>query len=369
MVLNMTSVSTSFEGPKLRYFLLGLLFIVLLLKPTPVGLIGGLGVKLFDVVLFLYALIIYFSIGRRYFVSKNVLLVGVGLCLISILEIISFFNGARYHSYTTQDALEFSRWLMYLPFLLLGAALTEDKGSVAKIYLYSLVIFCVFSWLLFFDVMGFEKLVSPFYDLSKSRGVENLASESGLWRLAGSFNNPNYYGQFCALNAVALTWIALKNRIYSVLFFLLVVSNFCFVLLSGSRTALICMLFGVGLLVLYWIFYTRLSIFKLFFAAFFCFAFMLFLYVMYLFLMENFLRFSDVDNIILNITARFDAWSQVSLILNSVDLLLLGYGADRASLTAADNNFVAFFLKNGFLGLFVLRLGVGSKVNIQTLIW
>lgn len=331
------------------------LLIIIFMRPSPVDLMGGLGVKVFDLAIFFYAALIIFLARRQldfgWMKSAPVII----LFLICISELISYFVGQFYHTVILEDALEFTRWITYMPLIAAGYLAAKLFGEeFLKLYITPLILMAVFSLLLFTNVADFKAMFSSLYDLEKSRGLENISSAVGLWRLASTFSNPNYFGIFSAISACMLISNIFVERRINTTIFLLLLSMLFFVVVSGSRTSLIAVLFAVT--VLFGLSFKglfaaspRLATTGIVVSA----LTMPILFVEgYDYLTEKLWRFSNIDNMYESMSGRSDAWGSAwAVIKNDGILIVLGYGSNKEVFQSLDNNYITFMFKNGIFGL------------------
>lgn len=348
---------------------------LLVFKPTPVLLFGYLGVKFGDILIVLFALIAIVCTPPVFkaSVSRNPVALNALLCLL-FLEIISALYGSGTDIPTNVlDSFQFVNWINLIIVYFFGTALAP---VFIKQYLKMLVIiiltFIVFSWLLFFNFADIKTLTSVAFDYGKSRGIENNRSHLGLFRLASTFNNPNYFGLFCAYLSALGVYLTLIAKGGSWRWCTFTISAALLTLLSGSRTALISLIFA-GLCA---VFFASLDltwkkrIFLLYFAA--IAAVLLGSSFGIDYISQNFEkleRLNDLENMRTSWYARLLVWNNLSDLNSSIYTMLFGVGSHEDYTGNLDSQYVAAFYRTGLLGLllvlglFFWSLSIGGKLR------
>lgn len=343
---------------KVKYLILAI-FMLILMRPSPDIIVGPeVSSKIFDLVIVGLATCIA-VVQRKYIGHELMRSFPVrALILLSLVEMISFSIGALDSRKSVLDAVEFSRWLAYLPLLVLGYTMVKYRPEVfIWAYERSLWVLALVSLAIFVNFGGTEGALEIFYEMSKSRGMESEGGAVGLWRLASTFSNPNYFGIHAAMAAgVLISFVRLGEKISYSRVCLALVYVF-FVIVSGSRTALIALAaVSVALVLVRSDFALRRSP---------LFAFVAFLIattvmpVLFVwgggYLVENTWRFSNFDNMYLSMGIRFEIWRvMIDSATGNFLFAVLGQGANRDMFAVADNTYVLMFYKNGFIGLCVL---------------
>ncbi|CAK2209563.1 O-antigen ligase-like membrane protein [Vibrio crassostreae] len=323
--------------------------ILILFKPTPSVLLGSeIGMKIPDLI-FITFLSLYLLIENKKIKINNML---VFLFVIFVFEITSQFNGMIYgNNILINDFVDLLLPLEVTLGFLVGCVYfaSNENAKIRSIDRKIIILFILFSFIIFFDPLSIKSVLSNFYELGKSRGhsEENV---SNIWRLSSTFTNPNYFGFFCS---VVAAYYLYKN-IESLSFFnvMMFIAFSIFVFISGSRTSLISMLLaftsvifidfytkGVGTKGRV-VFYTTLSIL------------IIFLVPKAVDLVGEILwRFTNVDNMKESFGARLGAWE--STFVSIQQHALIGVGSNKMEVKSIDSNYVLILYKNGLVGLFL----------------
>ncbi len=340
------------NGRNISSFWMIFLFAVFFFKPTPTGILGPeIGMKIPDVI---YTLIfIAFWIRHGHLVKKGT--IPILLLLLFILEALSLFKGVLLHNIVLGDMIEVIRPLIFLLAFYVGSALVHVSLSekIKRSFMLILLIFIIFSIILFFDFYGIKNYISNFYEVGKSRGIsgENI---SNIWRLSSTFTNPNYFGMVSGVISSFMFYKLINSFKFLTIFYLLVFVSF--ILISGSRTALAATLVTFVLIVLFDLFsgaIKRKKSLKIYFVIFL--FFVAFLPSLFHTITDVLWRFSNTDNMSESFGARLDMWEIVfSSIENNP---LIGLGSNKSEIKSIDNNYLMILYKNGILGL-LLVMGI-----------
>lgn len=342
--------------------------LLLLMKPSPTQILGAtLGMKLFDIIIFFTAIVMIAISVKK--INGRLFRSGPFLFLLIMIpwEIVSFLHGSIFHSYGVEDSLEFLRWLMYMPLLILGflgAGLPSNRLFAS--FLFAFLILTVFSWLLFFNVGELKAVASVLYDLDKSRGLENISSSVGLWRLSSTFANPNYFGVFLTIAFALLLAFGLLYKAFTLKIGLLILSTPLLIALTGSRTAMAAL---AATLIVFAMLAVRTALrngrsWGLLAILFLLAALPYVVINGYQYLTENFWRFSNIDNISESLGGRTEAWGQaLNTVYSRPTYLIFGYGSNKAEFQSLDNNYLTFFVKNGLVGVLLFLGFLGSLAH------
>jgi hypothetical protein len=341
---------------------------LIVFKPSPVANLGYLGAKIGDVTLFLLTICAVLLGAKRgkIIVSKPCVTLIILLCF-TFLEIQSAIIGQISEINTsTADTVQFLAWILLLPMCLLGYSFrAQRQEAIWKRVILIVVIFQVFSWILFSNIGGIEGLTSQIYDLGKSRGMENSASHLGLFRLASTFGNPNYFGFICAFSAGFSLYAFLSFAKNRMVFFAIAISSVGLVIVSGSRTSL-ASLIAVSLFAIIWavadvkkvvrhVEISMLAIFSVFLLA---------TPKNLLSLLDDFKRFTDVDNMNASWNARTEVWGNLESLNTSFYTLLFGLGSHEQHTGNLDSLFVSTLYKNGMVGLLLIFILLSWAVYV-----
>ncbi|WP_193278014.1 O-antigen ligase family protein, partial [Vibrio navarrensis] len=185
------------------------------------------------------------------------------------------------------------------------------------------------------------------YEVGKSRGYseENIKN---IWRLASTFTNPNYFGIFCSVVTSLMFYLVIReiNTRNTTLF----LSFFVFVVISGSRTALISLVLSLSLILVLDLCSKGIKTKQR--AFFYSFLFLIIIFALPKVLSsasEVLWRFTNVDNMEESFGARLDAWSGA---FRSIEQsILIGVGSNKSEIQSVDSNYVLILYKNGMIGL------------------
>ena len=347
-----------YSGKKINifYFMLIILIVFLIFKPSPTKILGdSLGLKIGDLFLLVLVLGILF-IDYKIVLPKNPTFIFlIGLLLI---ELISLFLGMVQHVVTVRDLFEIFRPFLYLLVYLAGykiAKKVDFSGKSVKAVKYLLLIFIIFCYFQLFNFLNINEYFQYLYQYSKNRSWGSI-----YVRIVGTFTNPNYLGVFLTwVNSILLASIILtkKNKIALWFYFFLITF---LILCTGSRSSLVVFLLSIFSIIFsynmdlvrekkYFKSITNLITFFVIFVIF----FNIFNGV----IIKNFRRLSDAENIFMSFYARVDIWKSSLQLLKGTPLF--GVGSYKSIIDIFDNNYINILFKNGILGVtfFVLFLG------------
>ena len=332
--------------------------LLVLMRPSPAAPLGPeTSSKIFDLLIISIATCLVISQKKYIDPGLTRSAPARALILLSVIEMLSFFAGAVDHKKYFQDAIEFTRWLAYLPLLALGyTAAKANPDFLVKSYERSLWILAALSIAFFFNFFGVESELQSVYEMGKSRGLESDSGVRGLWRLASTFSNPNYFGIHAAIAVCALVSFSRIGERVNYPRLLLAAIFVFMVIVSGSRTALIALLVSVTCLIMirsdYLLKRSALTALLSSLALTFVFTFVVIYGVNYL--IENTWRFSNIDNMYLSMGLRFEIWREMfESGASSFIYSIIGQGANRTEFVVADNNYILMFYKNGLIGFCV----------------
>ena len=372
-----SSLSTK-QSRRLSRLFAFLTFLLILFKPTPVVVLGYFGAKIGDVFIILcsIAAIVFAAPIGRVLTSRCPIALCALLSLL-ILEIASALYGLLSDLPTDIfDSVLFLNWfnLIILYFFGISIASRFREELMWKLIMIILM-FCAFSWLLFFNIGNIKALSSVIFDYGKSRGIENSASHLGLFRLASTFGNPNYFGLFCAYLAALGIYFSVTrhDKFWSV--FIFTVSATLLTLLSGSRTALLSFIIAsAGALYFSWVDISRKKkIYALCFLV--CVIIPFGSYFGGTYILQNLEkldRLNDFENMRDSWYARTLVWQNLSDLNTSVYRTLFGIGSHERYTGNLDSQYVATAYRTGLLGfscficLFVWAFGVGGRLRTRS---
>ena len=333
---------------------------LIIFKPTPVLLLGYFGAKIGDMLIVFTAIAaIVLTIRKlrtpisRYPVTLVILVSLLGLEIQGAL-----YGSTSWLPTTVLDSVQFVNWVNFIILYLFGCTVAPFFGAqLLKKLLPIVIVFSVFSWVLFFNLGNIKSVASLMFELGKSRGIENSASHLGLFRLASTFGNPNYFGLFCAYLAalgVYLSLIAQGNLGKWIAF---TTSAVLLTLLSGSRTAAAAFIIAGSCAALFAGFdlaqkkkFSRLLIltavvtpFAFYFGASFIVS-----------NIEKLERYTDIQNMSESWNARALVWENLSDLNTSAYTILFGVGSHEIHTGNLDSQYVATLYRMGIFGLLCL---------------
>lgn len=336
-----------------KTFWFTLFVFIVLFKPTPTGILGAeFGLKIPDLI-FIGITSIFLLLHKNYVVVDKVTII---LVLFILFDLISQFNGLiSGNDIIINDLVDLIIPIEVVLAYMSGVAFYRSgyRAYFNKKITIILFVFIAFSFLMFFDLFSFKSLASNFYEVGKSRGYsqENV---NNIWRLASTFTNPNYFGIFCSV-VTSLLFYLLTREISTrniILFFVFLL----FVVISGSRTALISLVLSLSLILFLDIFSKGIKTKKR--VVFYSFLFLIVIFALPKVLLsasEVLWRFTNVDNMQESFGARLDAWGGA---FRSIEqFILIGVGSNKSELQSVDSNYVLILYKNGMLGL-LMELGM-----------
>ncbi|HFQ4858326.1 TPA: O-antigen ligase family protein [Vibrio vulnificus] len=336
-----------------RTFWFTLFLFVVLFKPTPTGILGvEIGLKIPDFI-FIGFTSFFLVYHKGYVIVDKVSII---LFTFIVLGLISQVNGVLLgNDIIINDLVDLMIPMEVVLAYLSGVAFYRAgyrcffNRKITIIF----SIFVIFSYLVFFDLFSFKFLISNFYEVGKSRGYseENIKN---IWRLASTFTNPNYFGIFCSVVTSLMFYLVIReiNTRNTTLF----LSFFVFVVISGSRTALISLVLSLSLILVLDLFSKGIKTKQR--AVFYCFLFLIIIFALPKLLLsasEVLWRFTNVDNMEESFGARLDAWSDA---FRSIEQsTLIGVGSNKSEIQSLDSNYILILYKNGIIGL-LMELGM-----------
>ncbi|KLE24595.1 O-antigen ligase family protein [Vibrio diabolicus] len=336
-----------------RTFWFAFFIFVVLFKPTPTGILGAeFGLKVPDLIFLVFTS--FFLLLHKGYVSIDK--VAIALVLFIVFDLISQVNGfISGNNIIINDLVDIIIPIEILLAYISGMAFYRAGYRVffTSEILIIIILFVVFSYLIFFDPFSFKSLVSNLYEVGKSRGYSEENTKN-IWRLASTFTNPNYFGIFCSVVASLLFYlVTIKTSMKNMMLFFIFLS---FVIISGSRTALLSLVLSLSLVLILDILSKGIKTRKRVF--FYSVLFLIVIFAMPKFLMsasEVLWRFTNVDNMEESFGARLDAWDGA---FRSIEqFILIGVGSNKSELQSIDSNYVLILYKNGIVGL-LMDLGM-----------
>lgn len=228
-----------------------LLFVYLILKPSPTNLFGDMwGLKIFDMLVFIFSILIflYWSMYKK---TKRLLRKDNNAFKISLLIITLFGfwtllaqNIAVLGNFSSviviQDLFELYRYFSYVLLFYLAYVYTVNYGSNTLInyFGFATIISIVIAILQYFNFGGVRSIISWIYTEEKLRGIESTNP-----RVFGSFYNANWFGVHLSIFANYYLYMLLNKRniIKNIIYVVLGVFG---IYISGSRTGIILFLLG-----------------------------------------------------------------------------------------------------------------------------
>lgn len=328
----------------------------IIFRPTPVNLLGsGLGLKFADFTTLILALIILMVL-KKTIIPKNMSV--TWLLMLLIIEITSLGYSMFIHEIIMEDLFEVMRPILYFIIYVAIYNVADYKVFYNKKIFKIFLVFTVLSYAQLINLFNIKYYMSYIYEVSKSRTMDT--SES-IWRIAGTFTNPNYFGFFLAFVCCYLfVFILFKKNIFRNFIFLMISS--LLLLYTGSRTALISELLSLAVIMLFYVIslITENKIGK--FAKTSYFIILLMLIVVYFItplIYEKFYRYSNIDNISLNFFLRYETWEKALFVWKKHPLI--GHGPYKILMDSFDNNYVLILYRTGLLGLVTFCLFIWSN--------
>ncbi|MCQ9088102.1 O-antigen ligase family protein [Vibrio alginolyticus] len=330
-----------------------LFIFVVLFKPTPTGLLGAeFGLKVPDLIFLI--LTSYFILLHKGYVSIDK--VAIALVLFLVFDLISQVNGlVSGNNIIINDLVDVIIPIEILLAYISGVAFYRAgyRCYFTREVLVIIFLFVVFSYLVFFDPFSFKSLASNFYEVGKSRGFSEENTKN-IWRLASTFTNPNYFGIFCSIVTSLLFYLVIiKTSMRNMILFFIF---FSFVIISGSRTALLSLVLSLSMVLILDILSKGINTKKRLF--FYSILLLIIIFAMPKILLsasEVLWRFTNVDNMEESFGARLDAWGGA---FRSIEkFILIGVGSNKSELQSIDSNYILILYKNGIVGL-LMELGM-----------
>lgn len=321
----------------------------IIFRPTPTRILGtSLGLKLADLLLFSLVLIVFVRDHKLISPKSKSLIFLVSLLFI---EIFALGRSMFIHTILLEDIFELFRPILYVALYLAVYKITNYEILSIRQLKKAMNVFAfliITSYVQLFNLFNIKYFMSFIYEVSKSRTMDINVS---IWRVSGTFTNPNYFGFFLTFVACFMLVLGLigKKKLKFLMYFFIIS---ILVLFTGSRTAVICELLSAFIILV--IYFRSLSkskkVTRLIKTSFLT---LLILFVIMYFvsplIFEKFGRFSNIYNIKLNFIARYEAWQSALdiWIINPI----LGNGPYKAYMDSFDNNYVLILYRNGLVGL------------------
>ncbi|EHU4934663.1 O-antigen ligase family protein [Vibrio vulnificus] len=326
-----------------------LFVLIVLFKPTPTGILGAeIGLKIPDLI-FIFITSFFLILHKRYVIVDKVAII---LFVFIVFDLISQINGVLSgNDIIINDLVDLIIPIEVVLAYMAGVAFFRSgyRALFNKKITIIIAAFVFFNYLMFFDLFAFKSLMSNFYEVGKSRGYseENIRN---IWRLASTFTNPNYFGLFCSLiTSLFFYFLTRKIETRSIVLFFVFLS---FVVISGSRTALISLVFSLSLILVLDVLSKGIKTKQR--VVFYSFLFLIVIFALPKVLLsasEFLWRFTNVDNMEESFGARLDAWGGAFKSIENY--ILIGVGSNKSELQSVDSNYVLILYKNGILGLFM----------------
>jgi len=340
------NISTKSISPYWIYLLLA----VILFKPTPTVILGPtVGMKIPDLI-YVSVFLIFISLHNKFIKFNKLFLI---VSLLMFIEALSLLIGVFKHEIIINDMVELFRPIVYILAFLTGTILSNinfKNGYNERIIDLLLVLFIIFSILIFFNIYGIKEIIGNIYELGKSRGVADH-NISNIFRLSSTFTNPNYFGMFSTILSGFFFYKTLQDLKLKYLFYFFIFLFFIFI--SGSRTSL----FSFFLLSIILIIIDLLIIRKFYIKKNIVYITLLFVLILFIptfidLVLDKLWRFANIENMQESFGARLNMWN---IALNSIyENILFGVGSNKSEIESLDNNYLIILYKQGLFGLLIL---------------
>jgi hypothetical protein len=320
-----------------------------ILMPKP----GGAGTQFFLILYFSFAIFFFALTSSKYKISNTHRRHISFLFIITIVSTVSFIASFIFSHYdiTFSDSAAFFRPLIFFFIFCVGlitsSQMNGSQYDASSAFRTISIIFIISQTpFILMNILGVNSL-SAIYDFSKSKPLG-----SGL-RVVGTMTNPNFFGVITSFLFFSIISFYKKNKIDWILLILL----FTFILLSGSKSAL---LISVGVTAMLLISSSSTSRIKkisyILILGAFVLSGILFLYNNkddFRYLSSIFILFEggSIDDI-KSISDRHDIWYTAQYLFNHTPGLakfIFGLGP-IAELNSLDNDFLYSFFRWGILG-------------------